>query len=184
MKTIEPNGLPIVNLCGDDYDLNEIAIKADEGDIRSMGMFVNLCMSADRDIYDKTRNKWFEYIKKLAAMGNTYGYIWMADLYERGDCVKKDIHHAILFFQKAAEAGEKYGYECIAKIYYEGRDIEPDYEKAYKYIMKSRKKSGMSYYILGELYREGRYVKKNRSRSRLYYRKARGGFFGKTGCLR
>ena len=155
-----------------DYDVTELMKKADAGDLEAMRMFITLCYSVpEKGIYEATEGKWMGYLKKLAAAGDTSGYIWMGDILERGDYVKRDIRKAIELYQKAAEAGESFGYECIGKIYFEGTDIGADHEKAYNYIMKSENKSFMSYYILGEMYRLGLYVKKDPDTARMYYKK-------------
>ena len=164
-----------MRFCGEDYDVMKLMRAADEGDTDAMRMFVTLCYAnLERDIYENTKEKCFEYIKKMAADGDGIAYIWMADVFVKGELVQKNINKAIEFYHKAADEGVGFGYECIAKLYYEGKDIPADYEKAYRFIMKSRKKSGMSYYLLGEMYRQGLYVRKNISRSRQYYRRALG----------
>ena len=164
-----------MQFCGRNYDVMRLMKYADEGDLDAMKMFVTLCYtSSDVDLYKRTKDKWFEYIKRLAAAGDTVGYIWMGDILAEGKYTKKDAHKAIEFYQKAADEGTGFGYECIGKIYYDGNGVPTDYEKAYKYIMKSRKKSGMSYFLLGEMYRQGLYVKQNMSRAKEYYRKVVG----------
>ena len=164
-----------MQFCGENYDVMKLMKDADEGDLDAMRMFVTLCYSSpDKDLYERTKDKWIEYVKKMAIAGDPVGYIWIGDMFEEGRVTKRDVRKAIEFYQKAADEGISFGYECIGKIYYDGKGIDSDYEKAYKYIMKSRKKSGMSFYLLGEMYRQGLYVKQNMSRARSYYRKALG----------
>ena len=164
-----------MQFCGEDYDVMKLMKAADEGDTDAMRMFVTLCYAnLDRDIFENTKEKCLEYVKKMAADGDVVGYIWLADAFVKGELIHKNINKAIEFYHKAADEGVGFGYECIGKLYYEGKDIPADYEKAYRFIMKSRKKSGMSYYYLGEMYRLGQYVNQNNSRARQYYRRALG----------
>ena len=164
-----------MKFCGEDYDVMKLMKYADEGDTDAMRMFVTLCYSSeDRKVYEATKEKCLEYVRKMAVSGDAIGYIWMADALERGELVQKNIPKAIELYEKAAKEGMTFGYECIGELYYKGKDIPRDYEKAYKYIMKSKKKSGVSFYILGEMYRQGLYVKANKSRARQYYKKALG----------
>ncbi len=164
-----------MKFCGEDYDVMKLMKAADEGDVDAMRIFITLCYSSDdRELYERTKDKWFEYVKKMAVAGDAIGYIWMADAFSRGELVEKDVKRAIEFYLKAADEGISFGYECIGDLYFKGNGVPVDYEKAYKYIMKSRKKSGMSFYLLGEMYRQGLYVKQNMSRARQYYRRAIG----------
>ena len=164
-----------MKFCGEAYDVMKLMKEADEGDLEAMRLFITLCyISEDENIYEATKDKWFEYVKKMSAAGNAVGDIWMADVFVKGEYVKRDVHRAIEFYQKAADEGMDFGYECIGKLYFEGNGVPQDYEKAYKYIMKSKRKSGMSHYLLGEMYRQGLYVKKDIDIASEYYRKVIG----------
>jgi TPR repeat protein len=73
--------------------------------------------SAGKIHYDKGRyEEAFKWFKKSAAQGNTDAISNLAECYELGEGVKKDIPEALKWYGKAAEKGDATAKENIRRL--------------------------------------------------------------------
>lgn len=85
----------------------------------------------------------------------------LAALYTDGRIGCQDFHRAEALFQQAAALANGRAFDALGYIYYYGRTGEPDYEQAFGFFSKSLAMNGSpsAAYMLGDMYRLGRYVK-------------------------
>lgn len=84
-------------------------------------------------------------------------------LYYDGRIGEQDFNKAAYFYEKAAELGDPNAVDSLGYIYYYGRTGEVDYEKAYLWFSKGSAVYGSSTatYKLGDMFKNGYYVKKD-----------------------
>lgn len=89
---------------------------------------------------------------------NNYGA-----LYYDGRIGEQNFNKAAYYYAKAAELGDSNAVDNLGYIYYYGRTGEVDYEKAYQWFSKGSAVYGSSTatYKLGDMFKNGYYVKKN-----------------------
>ena len=78
---------------------------------------------------------------------------------------------AMELYNMAAENGNRQAQENLGYCYYYGRDTEVDYEKAFHYFALGAFDGHLiSLYKIGDMYRNGYYVKKNEKEAFLIYK--------------
>lgn len=89
---------------------------------------------------------------------NNYGA-----LYYDGRIGEQDFHKAAFYYEKAAELGDSNAVVNLGYIYYYGRTGDVEYEKAYLWFSKGAVAYGSSIasYKLGDMFKNGYYVKKD-----------------------
>ena len=150
-----------MNYFDKDFDLSDALQKADAGDRKAIhAVLAYLAAEGDGepDLEDRER----KYVLLLAEENDPVGLIMLGTDYQKGRLFPKDAQKALELFQKAVELGCQFGNECIGEMYYFGDGVSQDYQKAYEYLTKSEgSKSPVTYFLLGEMFREGHYVEKN-----------------------
>lgn len=118
-----------------------------------------------------------EYLYELAEHHDPNAYIMIGDLYEHGlkPWIPQDICKAIKYYVKAIRADILYGYECIGMLlFYRGKN-DDDYRTALNFFLAVSTHDGKlsfgGYYALGEMYRQGLYVKQDTSKAKRCYEK-------------
>lgn len=98
-----------------------------------------------------------------AAKGMPTALLNLGALYYTGSFVPQSYEMAESLYQEAAEKGQYQAWCNLGYIYYYGRVGEPDFEKAFNCFLKGILLSGDGncFYKLGDMYRQGLYVKKD-----------------------
>lgn len=83
---------------------------------------------------------------------------------------EQNFRKAVALYKMAAENGNRQAQENLGYCYYYGRDMEVDYEKAFHYFALGAFDGHLiSLYKIGDMYRNGYYVKKNEKEAFLIY---------------
>ena len=158
---------------GEQYNLYDLLMKADAGDLEAMEALVSVLPVegyTDDDPDGEIAERQVLYLRKLAEAGRSFVYIMLGDACLKGSGTPKNVTEAIQWYEKAVESGIQFGNECIGMLYYEGTDIALDYQKAYEYFTRDEgKKSFCTTYALGEMFRQGLYVMKDEAKACMYY---------------
>lgn len=89
---------------------------------------------------------------------NNYG-----SLYYDGRIGEQDFNKAVYYYERAAELGDSNAVDNLGYIYYYGRTGKVNYEKAFQWFSKGSAVYGSSTstYKLGDMFKNGYYVKKD-----------------------
>jgi TPR repeat protein len=79
----------------------------------------------------------FRLFSGLAESGNARAQYWLADMYEYGYGVKKDIPEAISWMEKAANQGLATAQGRLGEIYFAGQETVQDFKAARKWLQKA-----------------------------------------------
>lgn len=96
------------------------------------------------------------------ANGNADAACDIGSLYYTGRCGEQNYAKALKYYTIAADGGSRQAQENLGYCYYYGRDTEVDYEKAFHYFALGAFDGHIcSLYKIGDMYKNGYYVKKN-----------------------
>ena len=95
--------------------------------------------------------------------GNHYAMNDLGARYYCGDRgFQQSFEKAVYYYNMAAQHGNRQAQENLGYCYYYGRDMPVDYEKAFQYFALGAFDGHLiSLYKIGDMYRNGYYVKKN-----------------------
>ena len=148
-------------------NLEEVLKYADQGDPDAMLAAVGYLAAEGyigEDAAPEINERYLGYLNKLTALGNSACFIYLGNIYVTGEIVARDTDKAIDLYEQAVAHGEPYGNECIGQLYFEGEVVPRDYAKAFEYFTKDKKKkSFITDYYLGEMYRLGLHVSQDQS---------------------
>lgn len=119
--------------------------------------------------------KAFKEYKQLAEQGNAFAQSKLADMYYKGEGVKKNFEKARLMYKSAAEQGNANASYELFKIYNEGLGVEVDKQQAEKWLQKAGDLEGIigsMAYIVADIYYKGDQVEQDLKKAEIYYRKA------------
>lgn len=105
------------------------------------------------------------------AEGNANAACDIGSLYYTGRAGEQNYAKALKYYTLAADGGCRQAQENLGYCYYYGRDTEVDYEKAFHYFALGAFDGYIcSLYKIGDMYRNGYYVKKNELEAYRIYR--------------
>ncbi|PCI68462.1 MAG: hypothetical protein COB26_08345 [Piscirickettsiaceae bacterium] len=96
--------------------------------------------------YDEARNIWL----MLAEKNNASAFINLANLYEQGQGVKRDLKQSIVWLRKAADLADSRGQFQLAMAYEKGLGVERDLQQAAFWLEKAAEQGdGTAQFNLG-----------------------------------
>lgn len=121
----------------------------------------------------KDNTKAFEYYKKSAEMGYSWGQYNLAKIYYSGIGCEKDYTNAIVWFQKAANQNNPNAQNMLGMCYDNGYGVQKDARKAVEYYKKAAEQ-GYDYgqYNLANKYFTGNGCEKDSVKAAFWYEKA------------
>ncbi|MBR4643009.1 MAG: sel1 repeat family protein [Selenomonadaceae bacterium] len=98
-------------------------------------------------------------------------------MYYEGNFIPRDYRKAIKYYEQATESDDEEtqlrAWTNLGYCYYYGRDIPVDDEKAFNCYMRAAiQRDANALYKIGDMYRYGRYVKKDEQMALIFYRQA------------
>ena len=112
-----------------------IALATEDGDTRSMNKLGNTYLHGWNRVADK--DKAFQWFKKSANAGDSYGQFMMGVFYATGDCVGQDYKKAIQYFKKAADDEQDEAIYWLGKCSMHGFGCKMDWKKALSYFAEA-----------------------------------------------
>lgn len=104
--------------------------------------------------------------------GNANAACDIGSLYYTGRAGEQSFAKALKYYTIAAEGGCRQAQENLGYCYYYGRDTDVDYEKAFHYFALGAFDGHIrSLYKIGDMYRNGHYVKKNEPEAYRIYKR-------------
>ncbi len=140
-----------------DYDLAQLIPKADAGDLQAQYDVLMAAMQAEDDVEQAIKAKLPGYTQSLMDAEEPSGCFYLAQLYENGDGVERDVQKAARLYISSGDRGAAFGYEYAGLLYYYGDGIEQDHAKAFELISKGDRKSLQPepLFALAEMLRQG-----------------------------
>lgn len=129
------------------------------------------------DTVSRDYERAFKYAKQGAETGDKYCQYIVGDLYLRGRGTLQNPEQAVRWLTQSGEQGFSMAIEELAVIFFKGfGGVPQNYENAYYWCTKGSEvwPSGLGYCqaALGDMYRNGYYVKKNTQYAFKWYQKA------------
>ena len=111
--------------------------------------------------------------RQAAEQGHAEAQFHLAEMYEEGKGVYKDITEAVKWYKKAAEQGHKFAQWQLGYIYKIGRDVDKDYTEAVKWYKKAAEQGyELAQWSLAEMYEKGEGVDRNIAEAVKWYNEA------------
>lgn len=109
--------------------------------------------------------------------GNLTAALNLGAMYYGGEFIPRNFRKAIKFYEQAAQSDDEEtqlrAWTNLGYCYYYGRDIPVDDEKAFNCYMRAAiQRDANALYKVGDMYRYGRYVKKDEQMALIFYRQA------------
>lgn len=122
---------------------------------------------------EKNENKYYDYAKKSADLGNAYAQYLVGNCFADGVGVEKDLKNAFAYHKKSAEQNYAPGLYEVGRDYIYSRGTENDDAKGFECTQKS---ADMGYpkavFQLGKLYRFGYGVLQDADKALAYFVKS------------
>lgn len=136
----------------------------------AMSLFFSSSLIAANNYYSGV----FEFQKKLANNGNSQAQYKLANMYENGHGVKRDINQAMQWYKKSAAnnykmAGLRLTYLEIRKSGYKSAKHKPWLKELNK---EAKKGNSEALFLIGQMHEKGIVVKKDLYAAKRYYKKA------------
>ena len=109
--------------------------------------------------------------------GNLTAALNLGAMYYEGNFIPRNFRKAIKYYEKATQSDDEEtqirAWSNLGYCYYYGRDIPVDDEKAFNCYMRAAvQRDANALYKIGDMYRYGRYVKKDEHMALLFYEQA------------
>lgn len=149
----------------------------------SRGIRALLILYYNKELSGKTNKykdyKKVEYYALQNANNDAYACDFLGQIYsEGGDGVSQDFNKAFYWWNKGAKLGDTDDAMCYSNLgwlYLNGKGVNTNYKKAFeafKSAIAINKTDSYSFYNIGEMFKNGQYVKANRDSAKYYIQKA------------
>ncbi len=145
-------------------------------DTQAVKHYLNIIANGQRN------NKVQKNLERMAEQGNTEAQFTLGGIYENGINVQKNETEAVNWYKKAAESGHKQALKNLTKMAEQGnteavnwyrKAAESGHKQALKNLTKIAEQGNTeAQFSLGDMYKKGRGVQKNRGVAVNWYRKA------------
>lgn len=128
----------------------------------------------ERDIAPSLNKKIFDYYQQSANLGYKDAFFQVAYRYEHSEGTEKSVEKAFEYYKRAADTGDYLSFERVGRMYQKGIGTKQDFAKAYEYYTKidevfadneEYEPNPTIIFYLGEMYRDGEYVKQNKQQA-------------------
>ncbi|MFN7708906.1 MAG: tetratricopeptide repeat protein [Sphingobacteriia bacterium] len=113
------------------------------------------------------------WYRKAAEQGHTDAQVNLADIYEHGIGVAKDLKEAFHWYQRAAEQGSLHAQNHMGVLYEQGNELTQDYAQAAHWYERAAEQGSLhAQYNLGLLYEQGKGVPQDYTQAAHWYQTA------------
>lgn len=149
-----------------------------DGDLEAMFDYAQLYINRfPEEVTDEIAQKIVNYYEICMNVGNLTAALNLGAMYYSGEFIPRDFKKAKELYEQATKSDD---YETqvrawcnLGYCYYYGRDMEVDDEKAFNcYMRAALLRDANALYKVGDMYRFGRFVKKDEEMAVAFYRQA------------
>ena len=162
----------------DKYRIKVLEKRIATGDLEAMMKYAELyhCRFPE-EVTPAIAQKMIKCYETCMNAGNLTAALNLGAMYYSGNFIPRDFRKAIRYYEKATESDDKEtqirAWNNLGYCYYYGRDIPVDNEKAFNCYMRAAvQRDANALYKIGDMYRYGRYVKKDEQMAVLFYEQA------------
>ncbi|MGL1920834.1 MAG: sel1 repeat family protein [Hyphomicrobiales bacterium] len=111
----------------------------------------------------RNANTWFEksfiQFEKAGLLGDGYASRKIAERYQWGLTVERNVKKAVMWFEKAGEQGDVRAMVGLGTLYLYGLGLPHDHNKAYKLYKKAAEQGNTkAQFVMGNRYYQGRFI--------------------------
>lgn len=129
---------------------------------------IGLCYQFGKDITNTI--KAVQYFQEASDQGNAHAQWNLANCYENGDGVSKNMSTALYYYQLSANQGNPRAQCTLGYLYETGKGVVKNLQKAYEFYQQAGDQGySIAHYNLGNCFYWGNGVSKNLATARYYY---------------
>lgn len=162
----------------DKYRIKVLEKRLADGDLESMMEYAQMYQCEfQEEVTTAIAQKIVKCYETCMNAGNLTAALNLGAMYYGGEFIPRDFRKAIRYYEKATQSDDKEtqlrAWTNLGYCYYYGRDIPVDDEKAFNCYMRAAvQRDANALYKVGDMYRYGRYVKKDEQMALLFYEQA------------
>lgn len=162
----------------DRYRIKILEKRIADGDLESMMEYAQRYQcNYPEEVTPEIAQKIVRCYETCLEAGDLTAALNLGAMYYEGEFIPRDFRKAIKYYEQATESDDEKTQELawtyLGYCYYYGRDIPVDDEKAFNCYMRAAiQRNANALYKIGDMYRYGRYVKKDEKMAVLFYEQA------------
>lgn len=162
----------------DKYRIKVLEKRIATGDLDAMMEYAQLYQGEfPEEVTPAIAQKIVRYYENCIDAGNLTAALNLGAMYYGGEFIPRDFRKAIRYYEQATQSDDEStqirAWSNLGYCYYYGRDIPVDDEKAFNCYMRAAiQRDANALYKIGDMYRYGRYVKKDEQMAVLFYEQA------------
>lgn len=162
----------------DRYRIKILEKRIADGDLESMMEYAQRYQcNYPEEVTPEIAQKIVRCYETCLEAGDLTAALNLGAMYYEGEFIPRDFRKAIKYYEQATESDDEktqeWAWNNLGYCYYYGRDIPVDDEKAFNCYMRAAiQRNANALYKIGDMYRYGRYVKKDEKMAVLFYEQA------------
>ncbi|MBQ6006065.1 MAG: sel1 repeat family protein [Selenomonadaceae bacterium] len=162
----------------DRYRIKVLEKRIADGDLEAMIEYAELYQNKFREeVTPAIAQKMIRCYETCIEAGDLTAALSLGAMYYGGEFIPRDYRKAIKYYEMATQSDDdetqEWAWTNLGYCYYYGRDIPVDDEKAFNCYMRAAvQRNANALYKIGDMYRYGRYVKKDEQMAVLFYEQA------------
>ena len=162
----------------DRYRIKIIEKRIADGDLDAMMEYAELYQNKFREeVTPAIAQKMIRCYETCIEEGDLTAALSLGAMYYGGEFIPRNFRKAIKYYEMATQSDDEetqlWAWTNLGYCYYYGRDIPVDDEKAFNCYMRAAvQRNANALYKIGDMYRYGRYVKKDEQMAVLFYEQA------------
>ncbi len=162
----------------DKYEVKVLEKRIANGDLEAMMEYAQMFQCRfQEEVTDTIAEKIVKCYETCLEAGNLTAALNLGAMYYGGEFIQRDFKKAIHYYEMATASDDEeiapHAWSNLGYCYYYGRDIPVDDEKAFNcYMHAAIQHDANALYKIGDMYRYGRFVKKDENMAVLFYQQA------------
>ena len=153
----------------DSMELRKLTEHAEDGIIEAQYILGKAYLEGIRGC-EKNNERAVMWMKTAAINGHSWAQYDLAELYAKGDCVKRDLSKSFEWFKRSARQGNELAFYRVARCYQYGIGVKKDDKKAIEWY-KIGQSDPKCILALGMAYERGTGIERNLKKALFYYEK-------------